>query len=266
MNSPMRTLVRRLWQRFQVWIHTISGREEDKTSLAHQADLYWNNFERSDLAQDSHWRGHGPFADDKVWWRLGQEHLALLQRVLRTHGMQVEHRQVVEWGCGGGMNAVQFGRGVSHYWGVDISQSSLDECRRQMELANLSGFVPVLIRADQPRDALQKIGTHCDLFVCTYVIELLPTEAHALELLDLAYELMLPGAHALIQLRYNEGRVAQKSRPWRYAQNMAHNVSFRVEDFTLACQARGFTVLAIEKQERVPELNERNCAYFVLQR
>jgi cyclopropane fatty-acyl-phospholipid synthase-like methyltransferase len=262
----MKTLPSRLWQRFQVWMNAVSGREEDKTSLALSAHQYWNDGNRPDLAQDSHWRGHGHFSDDRVWLRLGQGHLALLQRVLMAHALPQEHLRVLEWGCGGGMNAVHFARGASHYYGVDISQASLNECERQMALANLPGFVPVLIQADQPRTAVQQIGTGCDLFVCTYVIELLPTEAHALELLDLAHELLVPGAHALIQLRYSEGGMAQKSRPWGYAQNMAHNVTFRIEDFEAACQARGFQVLAVEKQEQVPELNERNYAYFVLQR
>jgi hypothetical protein len=46
---------------------------------------------------------------------------------------------------------------------------------------------------------------------------------------------------------------------------MAHNVSFKVDDFRAACQARGFSVLGVEKKAYLPELNESNHAYFVLQ-
>lgn len=262
----MHTWATRALHKLRVWMHALDGYHEDRTSLGRQANRFWNDFSHQDRGQEAHWRGHGPFADDAVWLKLGQDHRVLLHRVLAAHGQAKQHLQVVEWGCGGGMNAVHFARGAQAYWGVDIARSSLEECARQLAREGLPGFRPVLVDANQPRAALDHISPRCDLFVCTYVMELLPTEAHALELLALAHELLAPGGHALIHIRSSDGARASRSRPWDYAKNMAHNVSFKVADFDSACQAQGFKVLGIEHKATVPELQESNYAYFVLQR
>lgn len=261
----MKSLSSRINHKLRVWKHAFSGHQEDKSTLGLQANHFWNDFSREERAQEAHWRGHGPFADDAVWLALGGEHQALVHRILRAAGQSRQHHHVVEWGCGGGMNAVHFARGAEKFWGVDIARTSLDECARQMKLEGLPGFVPVLVDANQPQTALAQIGQRCDLFICTYLMEVLPTEAHALELVGLAHQLLAPGGHALFHIRSSDGALASRSRPWDYALNMAHNVSFKVDDFSAACRARGFTVLGMEKKAYVPELNESNYAYFVLQ-
>lgn len=256
----------RVASKLLVWKRALDGHQEDHSSLGQQSSNFWNDFSRPELAHEAHWRGHGPFADDTVWLKLGRDHLALLQRVLGSAGQAKQHAQVVEWGCGGGMNAVHFARGAHTYWGVDIARTSLDECARQMQREGLPGFRPVLVDVNQPRAVLQHITAPCDLFICTYVMELMPTEAHALEVLGLAYELLAPGGHALIHIRTTGGALTARSRPWDYAKNMAQNVRFKVADFSAACRAQGFKVLAIEQQAAVPELQESDYAFLVLQR
>jgi predicted TPR repeat methyltransferase len=262
----MNKLLARALHKMLVLKRAIQGHQEDRAALGQQAHRFWNDLSRPQLAHEAHWRGHGPFADDALWLKLGQGHKALLHRVLAATGQTVQHQQVVEWGCGGGMNAVHFARGAHTYWGVDIAQTSLDECARQMQQAGLPGFKPVLVDVNDPRAALRHITTPCDLFVCTYVMELMPTESHALEVLGLAYELLAPGAHALVQIRTTDGALASRSRPWDYGMNVAHNVRFRVADFSAACEALGFRVLGVESQATVPELQESDYAFFVLQR
>ena len=57
---------------------------------------------------------------------------------------------IVEWGTGGGLNAVQLAPEASRYFGVDISALSLRECARQVEAGGSGQFIPVLIDAENP--------------------------------------------------------------------------------------------------------------------
>jgi len=250
--------------RLRTLVRTLSGYREDGARLGETAQAYWNDLSTPVRRQDAHWRGHGLFADDAVWMSVGRGHLELLQRGLARHGEPLQASRVVEWGCGGGANAVHFGRGASAFYGVDLSAESLAECGRQMAGAGLAGFVPVQVEANRPRDALARIGSPVDLFLCLYVIELLPTEAHALEVLDIAAEILRPGGWALLHIR--RAKPGRGSRPWDYAGNMAMNVRFTVDGFGRACRERGLEVRHVESRDEVPELNERDYVYFVLQR
>lgn len=251
-----------------VW-RSLTGYRQSESELGDEANRYWNDFSSPTAAarpQEAHWRGAGSFADDALWLRLGREHLTLLHGSLRRHGLPLQAGRVVEWGCGGGMNAVHFAQGAQAFYGVDISPASLEECARQLQRAGLPGFVPVLVSANAPRTALSTIGAPCDLFICTYVFELLPSEAHGLALLDLARELLRPGGVAMVQIRVSHGGLAGRSRPWDYAANMAHNVTFTRAAFDTACRERGLQVLDVLDKPAVPELREKDYAYFVLQR
>jgi len=253
-TTQLRTLVR-----------TLSGYREDGARLGETAQAFWNDLTTPVRRQDAHWRGHGVFTDDSVWLGVGRGHLELLQRALAGIGEPpLQASRVVEWGCGGGANAVHFGRGAEAFYGVDLSEESLQECARQMRAEGLSCFMPVRVEANRPREALARIGPPVDLFLCLYVMELLPTEAHALEVLDIAAQVLRPGGWALVHIR--RAKPGRGSRPWDYAANMAMNVRFTVDGFTRACTERGLDVRHVESRDEVPELNERDYVYFVLQR
>jgi SAM-dependent methyltransferase len=260
----MTALWTRIKRKLSILVRTLSGYRESEAALGQAANRYWNDFSEPERAQDAHWRGHGPFVDDAVWLRLGRNHLELLQQVLQSHGRTLPAGRVVEWGCGGGMNAVHFARGAQRYYGVDLSAATLQECARQLVREGLAGFVPVQIDANQPRAALPLIGEPCQLFICTYVFELLPSVGHALELLQLAWELLAPEGVALVQFRCTGAAVSSRSRPWGYEENMAHNVTFPLAEFRAACEKLGFVVLGVQTVDTVPELNEKNYAYVVL--
>ncbi len=243
-----------------------TGYRESASTLGQAANQYWNNFDSPQRATDSHWRGHGPFVDDTIWLKLGRTHHELVQQQLSRLGRPLAPRRVVEWGCGGGMNAVHFARGAQQYYGVDLSAQSLAECSRQMVAEGLPGFVPVLVDANQPRSALAVIGQPCDLFICTYVIELLPSVEHALQILQLAFEMLGPQGVALVHIRCPASAIGGRSRPWDYEANMSYNVTFSIPAFRAACEAQGFVVLGVQPVAAVPELNEKNCAFFVLEK
>lgn len=254
----------RIKRKLSILVRALTGYRESEASLGQAANRFWNDFARPERAQEAHWRGHGPFVDDAVWLKLGRSHLELLQQVLHGQGRVLRTGRVVEWGCGGGMNAVHFARGAQCYYGVDLSPATLQECARQLAHERLGGFVPVLVDANQPRAALQVIGAPCDLFICTYVFELLPSVGHALQLLQLAWELLAPEGVALVHFRCSGAAVSSRSRPWGYEENMAHNVTFTVAGFRTACERLGFAVLGVQTVASVPELNEKNYAYVVL--
>lgn len=251
-----------------VW-RRLTGYSEPRAQLAAEAGQFWRGVSQQDSrkAQDSHWRGHGVFADDRVWLGLGADHLLTLQRMAAPLGLAGRQDRVVEWGCGGGMNAVHFGRGASAYYGVDIAPASLDECARQMRAEGLTGFVPVLVDPECPAAGLAPIDAPCDLFVSTYVFELLPSPEDAREVLRIAHRLLTPGGLAFIQVRLSRGGWwSEASRPWDYAGNVSHNVRFTRPDFEQASRDAGFEVVAVEMQERVPQLDEKDYAFFLLRR
>lgn len=258
----------RIARRAELWWRSLTGYREDAGQLASEARQFWNEVsdQHPQRAQEAHWRGHGVFADDAVWLKLGRDHVQLLKRALHAHGRTLAPRRVVEWGCGGGMNAVHLAHDAKAYYGVDIAEATLQECARQVRAEGGGPFVPVLADPRAPRAAMAQIGGDCDLFICTYVFELLPSEAHALEVLDIARDLLKPGGIALIHVRLARGGPAGGSRPWGYAQNMAQNVRFTDAAFTQACRDRGLQRLEAVMVASVPELDERDYAYYVLER
>lgn len=103
------------------------------------------------------------------------------------------------------MNAVHFARIAAEFYGVDVSRSSLDECARQMQAEGLLNFRPILIDAADPEGAVGKLGGLCDLFLSTYVYELLPSPEYGLRVLRIAHRVLSTGGIAMIQVKYSDG-------------------------------------------------------------
>jgi hypothetical protein len=109
----------------ELTVRRVARLNESETKLITESQRYWNDPSNRGVQQNSHWRGVGIFADDAGWLALGREHLRIYEEFSRIIGVKQPPKRVVEWGCGGGMNAVHFGRGVDAYYGVDISSASL---------------------------------------------------------------------------------------------------------------------------------------------
>ena len=75
-----------------------------------------------------------------MWDVVGRGHLELFDRLARVVERKEQLGTVVEWGCGGGANAVSFAPRCSSFVGVDISQDSLDECARQVTGGHLDAL------------------------------------------------------------------------------------------------------------------------------
>lgn len=66
-------------------------------------------------------------------------------------------RTMIEWGPGGGANAIRFASQISDFFGIDISQPNLDECSKQLN-NNYKGFHPIMIQAEHPKTSIEKIN------------------------------------------------------------------------------------------------------------
>jgi hypothetical protein len=249
----------------EIAVRQAIGLSESEAKLIADSQKYWNDTsDRSRRA--AHWRGMGIFADDSRWLALGREHLQLYEQFARAVDLKHAPKRIVEWGCGGGMNAIQFGCLADEFYGIDISTSTLEECGRQMAATGLLNFKPVLINAAHPEAALGQVQGPCDLFLSTYVFELVPTPEYGIRILRIAYELLAPGAIAVIQIKYSEAKAKTQSRAWAYAKNLAWNATYRIEDFWQATVQSGFTPKMVTLQPRQPLVNDRNYAYFLLQK
>ncbi|HQY89890.1 MAG TPA: class I SAM-dependent methyltransferase, partial [Tepidisphaeraceae bacterium] len=174
-----RPLMRRARSSVDVVRHLV-GWHQSEAALVRDAQRFWEAPPPKVRDAYSHWRGG---FDDATWLAIGRQSFDIFESFARSTNFQNPVKRVVEWGCGGGANAVHFGRITEEFYGVDIAQSSLDECARQMTAEGLNNFKPVLIHAADPRTALKIIPAPCDLFVSFYVFELLPTPQYGVQVL-----------------------------------------------------------------------------------
>ena len=123
--------------------------------VADDAKEYWSGSETAvDQRDMSHWLGEGRWADEAGWRRIGEEHFELYRTLLKLAGRTEPIRTMMEWGQGGGANAIRFANDVSTYIGVDISEPNLKECARQLESRGHHNFRGILIDASKPEGFL----------------------------------------------------------------------------------------------------------------
>lgn len=171
---------------------------------------------------------------------------------------------MVEWGCGGGANAVHFGPMAEEFVGADVSAASLEECERQARAAGAKQFVPVLVDVREPEAAVAEIGPPCDLFLCTYVLELVPTPEYGLRILRIAADLLAERGLALVQIKYATASWRTRPRRRKYQRDVAGMTSYRIEDFWQAATECGLRPHFVQLVPR-NELDER-YAYFLCTR
>jgi len=110
----------------------------------------------------------------------------------RLTGSETPINRIVEWGCGGGANALHFAGLAGQYVGVDISQESLRQCADTVHYIGIANFLPVGMDAADPESVIEVIPSPCELFLCTFVFELLPTPEYGKRILSIARQLLGP--------------------------------------------------------------------------
>ncbi len=242
------------------------GLYQEETRLVREAQDYWNDTGLKKFGQYSHWRGAGIFGDESRWLALGQENLQLFEQMVRCLDNFSGYDRVVEWGCGGGANAIYFAPKAREFFGVDVSDSSLNECRNQLEASGISCFVPVLIDSARPEEACAAIPRECDLFICLYVFEVFPTPEYGLRVMKIAYDLLKPGGLAFVQTRYITPSWDSKPRRWKYSKNLTCMASYRIDEFWESVQTIGFTPQLIKLLPKQKLNDGSRYAYYLLQK
>jgi len=259
----LRRLVRRIHERLQRGLAT-AGLRQSESKLSIDAQRYWNDPSTGNRQADSHWRESTPFRDSDLWSAIGHRHLLMLERGARTIGVSRPPNRILEWGCGGGANAVHFAPRAQEFIGVEVSAESLTECARQIAEVCDTPFQPVLVDVADPEHALNLIHGSIDVFLCLYVFELLPTPEYGARILRIARELLAPGGLALIQIKYDDGRWTSKPRRRAYRSGVASMTSYPIASFWQLAEDCGLIPESIELVPR-NELDER-YAYFILSR
>jgi len=202
------------------------------------------------------------FDDGDLWSRIGRDHLNLFERGARMAGFTRKWDRIVDWGCGGGANAVWFAPHAREYIGVDIADETLRTCEREVAGACDTPFTPVRITVDAPEAALEHVRNACDVFLCFYVFELIPTPEYGERLLRIASRMLAPGGLAMIQIKYDTGSWWTRPRRRNYRSGLAEMTTYRIDQFWQLATRYRFTPQAVHV---VPQNElDHHYAYFVL--
>jgi hypothetical protein len=233
---------RRILDGVRLGIARLTGRGQSEDELLATSQRYWNegDIDGIDLKDYSHWEGSGPWQDREKWLALGRVHFEMYKTLCLVTGTNRPPKRMIEWGSGGGANAIHFVKEVDHFCGVEIAQASLDECRRVLREAAYESFEPILISASEPEQVLGLAQGAYDFFLSTYVFELIPSKSYGERVCRIAYELLKPGGLGLIQIRYDDGSERSKQKHADYFRHSSRFTSYRVEEFWILLHEIGF--------------------------
>lgn len=237
-------------------------RQSDR-GLARDAQAYWGDVNQRAFHSNSHWKGEKGISED-IWSELGEVHIKLLRDHLKIRGESLPVNRVIEWGCGGGANAVHFAPVAGTFVGVDISEASLKECKDVLQSINQNNFLPLLADISDPEAVAETLLGTCDVFICTYVFELLPSQAYGQRILDIAYKVLRAGGVAILQIKYETADRRTRSRNWGYRRNLANMTTYSIDDFWLRAEAANFIPRSISLRPKDDLVHDERYAYFVL--
>jgi hypothetical protein len=116
---------------FKNFVETIKRRFPQSTSqIANDAKNFWSqSIDSAKLRDFSHWKGEGRWNDELSWDRIGEKHFSMYETLCVLTNTSRPIMSMVEWGPGGGANAVKFINEIDEFFGVDISDANLAECK-----------------------------------------------------------------------------------------------------------------------------------------
>ncbi|MFW6145871.1 MAG: class I SAM-dependent methyltransferase [Planctomycetota bacterium] len=238
----------------------IAGRSSPRR-LARDAQRYWSDSRDDAYRRDlSHWAGEGRWADQARWREIGLTHLAMFHTLCDLAGVAAPGGRMLEWGPGGGANAVCFAEVFETFIGVDISEANLTECGRQLAAVGFTGFQPIAIDAPDPEAVLDRVDEPIDLFLCTAVYQHMPGREYGRRVTRCAADLFARGGVALIQTRYPNDNPTTVSKRDDYERNVLQFTAYRVEEFWTLARACGLEPLAVKLVE------ETRYAYYFLRK
>ncbi|VVJ17664.1 Uncharacterised protein [Amycolatopsis camponoti] len=239
-----------------------AGARQSESRLAADSQAYWAGAGGDRWRANSHWRAAHVFDHDDLWQRIGLDHLAMADRGARMIGFDRPWSRIVDWGCGGGANAVAFAPRAAEYVGVDVSAETLETCEKEVAAVCDTPFTGLRIDVEDPEAVLRRISPPYDLFLCFYVFELIPSPEYGARLLRIAEQLLGSGGAALIQIKYTTGTWRTRPRRRAYRTGLAEMTTYTVPEFWELATACGLTPHSVQLVPR-NELDER-YAYFLL--
>ncbi|MGC9355425.1 MAG: hypothetical protein ACP5D9_16370, partial [Mariniphaga sp.] len=121
----IKSLLKRIARRLRYEFRERFKLYESESKLISENQKYWNrDYSDPVLAQDAHWKNFGKFEDHQRWLNLGKEHLNLITTYFSVLNIKFPVKQTIEWGCGGGANAVHFAPETEKFIGIDITSES----------------------------------------------------------------------------------------------------------------------------------------------
>jgi SAM-dependent methyltransferase len=241
-----------------------AGMRHSEDRLLSESAEYWADRQDPQWNDQSHWRG-GPRIDPRRFDQIGADHVALFDRLAATVGGAPNPGTILEWGVGGGANAVHFAPRAERFVAVDINPDSPAEAARRVGEVCATPVTEVVVEIAEPEGVTEHLPEgSVDLFLCLYVLELVPSPEYGLRLMRLAAELLRPGALAFVQFKYRtaEAKTAPARRNYRYF--TSRMTTYRLEEFWTAMDDVGLRPLAMSL---VPEnALDQHYGYLLLQR
>ena len=223
------------------------------------ASAYWANDSGERWLSDSHWRGG---LEDDAWFQVGRDHLAIFEQFAKALDRHDDLGVVIEWGCGGGANAVAFAPKATTFIAADVSADSAAECARQVRLVCDTATEAVHIDIERPEEAATEFEGRCDTFLCLYVLELTAGPAEALRIMRIAERLLVPGGLAFVQVKYRNADKRTRGYTRNYRRNLANMTTFGIDEFWLHAERCGLTprLITLVPQNRL----DSRYAYYAL--
>lgn len=253
-----KTWLERTWRRGRS-VATRIGRAQSRSRRLQDSRRHWSATSDPEWAANSHWRSG---LADEDWLATGRDHLEMYEMFARALEVSSRPHTVIEWGCGGGANAVVFAPIADEFIAVDISADSVHECVKQVRSVCDTPVVPVIIDIENPGAAVETRHGSCDLFVCVYVLELTPSRDDALQIIRIARDVLVPGGMAFVQFKYETSSRRTRSHRRDYRHNFANMTTFAIDEFWSQATECGLTprLLTLVPQNRL----DRRYAYCAL--
>ncbi len=187
----------------------------------------------------AHFQDYGKWKNRDLWDKIGLDNLERLETLKLLSG-KPEIENMLEWGVGGGANAVKFSKEIDFY-GVDISKDSISECGRQLESIHHRNFNSQLIQIQiENPEVVSELIPSVDFFLCTSVFQHFPSPEYGAKIAGIAHNILKDDGIALIQIKYGEHQ-----NYFDYSGNFAIFTLYPLPVFWALMEQIGFTVLAM---------------------